>query len=153
MAQAAQAMQQQVEPYFGIARMVERETEFRGATRTVSTLESMATKKATSAQINENQDWHKLRIVCAGKSVKVYWDGKNVVSYSKLESSGKNDIDFWVNYTEAYYKNIRVSSPNGKTVYFEGTPEDVKIPAVAPQWNAFGNATYEMVKGDAITMD
>ena len=153
MAQAQQAMQQQVDPYFGIAKMVERETEFRGTTRKINTLESMVSKKATAAQINENQDWHKLRIVCAGKSIKVYWDGKNVVSYSKLESSGKNDIDFWVNYTEAYYKNIRVTSSNGKVVYFEGTPEDVKIPSVAPQWDAFGNATYELVKGDAINMD
>ncbi len=153
MAQAQQALQQQVDPYFGIAKMVERETEFRGTTRKISTLESMVSKKATVAQINENQDWHKLRIVCAGKSIKVYWDGKNVVSYSKLESSGKNDIDFWVNYTEAYYKNIRVTSSNGKVVYFEGTPEDVKIPSVAPQWDAFGNATYELVKGDAINMD
>ena len=153
MAQAQQALQQQVDPYFGIAKMVERETEFRGTTRKISTLESMVSKKATVAQINENQDWHKLRIVCAGKSIKVYWDGKNVVSYSKLESSGKNDIDFWVNYTEAYYKNIRVTSSNGKVVYFQGTPEDVKIPSVAPQWDAFGNATYELVKGDAINMD
>ena len=153
MAQAQQAMQQQVDPYFGIAKMVERETEFRGTVRKINTLESMVSKKATVAQINENQDWHKLRIVCAGKSIKVYWDGKNVVSYSKLESSGKNDIDFWVNYTEAYYKNIRVTSSNGKVVYFEGTPEDVKIPSVAPQWDAFGNATYELVKGDAINMD
>ncbi len=153
MAQAQQAMQQQVDPYFGIAKMVERETEFRGTTRKINTLESMVSKKATAAQINENQDWHKLRIVCAGRSIKVYWDGKNVVSYSKLESSGKNDIDFWVNYTEAYYKNIRVTSSNGKVVYFEGTPEDVKIPSVAPQWDAFGNATYELVKGDAINMD
>ncbi len=153
MAQAQQAMQQQVDPYFGIAKMVERETEFRGTTRKINTLESMVSKKATAAQINENQDWHKLRIVCAGKSIKVYWDGKNVVSYSKLESSGKNDIDFWVNYTEAYYKNIRVTSSNGKVVYFQGTPEDVKIPSVAPQWDAFGNATYELVKGDAINMD
>ena len=153
MAQAQQAMQQQVDPYFGIAKMVERETEFRGTTSKINTLESMVSKKATAAQINENQDWHKLRIVCAGKSIKVYWDGKNVVSYSKLESSGKNDIDFWVNYTEAYYKNIRVTSSNGKVVYFEGTPEDVKIPSVAPQWDAFGNATYELVKGDAINMD
>ena len=153
MAQAQQAMQQQVDPYFGIAKMVERETSFRGMTRVMSTLESMVTKKATEAQINENQDWHKLRIVCAGKSIKVYWDGKNVVSYSKLESAGKNDIDLWVNYTEAYYKNIRVTSSNGKTVYFEGTPEDVKIPSVGPQWDAFGNASYELVKGDAINMD
>ena len=103
--------------------------------------------------MNENQDWHKLRVVCKANSVTVYWDGKKVVSSSKLDAAGKNDIVFWVNYTEAYYKNIKVTSSNGKTVHFEGTPEDVKIPAVAHQWNSFGNGQFELVKGDAINME
>lgn len=160
MIQAAQAAQaraavsvQKTEPYFAIASMVEKETSMGGRTRVVKTLDPIVSKDANSLQINENRDWHKLRIVCQGKSMKVYWDGKNVMSTSKLEASDKNDITFWVNYTEALYRNIKVTSLNGKTVYFEGTPEDVKIPAVAPQWNAFGNAQFELVKGDAISMD
>lgn len=160
MIQAAQAAQaraaasaQKTNPYFAIATMTEKETSMNGRTRVVKTLDPLASKDATALQINENRDWHKLRIVCQGKLVKVYWDGKNVVSYSKLQAAGKNDIDLWVNYTEALYRNIKVTSLNGKTVYFEGTPEDVKVPSVAPQWNAFGTADFELVKGDAINMD
>lgn len=161
MIQAAQAAQaraaasaQKTDPYFAIASMVEKEVpSFGGMMRKVRTLEPIASKDATPAQINENRDWHKLRIVCRSQSIKVYWDGKNVVSTSRLQASGKNDIDLWVNYTETLYKNIKVTSLNGKTVYFEGTPEDVKIPSVAPQWTSFGDADFALVKGDAVNMN
>jgi alpha-N-arabinofuranosidase len=142
------------EPYFSISTMVEKETQgYGGRTRKTKTLESLISKSATASQINDKQEWHKLRISCKKNSISVYWDGKRVLNYNKLEATGKNDIVFWVNYTETLYKNIKVTSSNGKTTYFEGTPEDVKIPAVAPQWESFGNAEFEMVKGDAINMD
>ena len=149
-----QASVQATDPNFSISMMNEKEMPgFGGMVRKVRTLDPLVTKVATTDQINENQDWHKLRIVSKGKTVNVYWDGKKVLNYSKLDATGHNDITFWVNYTEATYKNIRVTSLNGKTVYFEGTPEDVKIPDVAPQWVGFGDATFEMVKGDAVNMD
>ena len=149
-----QASVQPTEPYFSISSMTEKEMpSFGGRTRTLKTLDPLVTKNATSEQINENQDWHKLRIVCKGKSITVYWDGKRVLNYSKLDATGHNDIVFWVNYTETTYKNIKVTSLGGKQVYFEGTPEDVKIPAVAPQWTGFGDADFDMVKGDAVNMD
>ncbi len=161
MIQAAQAAQaraaasaQKTNPYFAIASMVEKEVpSFGGMMRKVRTLEPIASKDATPAQINENRDWHKLRIVCRSKSINVYWDGKNVVSCNKLEGIDRNDIDLWVNYTETLYRNIKVTSLNGKTVYFEGTPEDVKVPAVAPQWTSFGDADFSLVKGDAVNMN
>ncbi|MBO4656163.1 MAG: alpha-L-arabinofuranosidase [Bacteroidales bacterium] len=149
----AAVQQQTVVPDFSISRMVESETEFRGMKRTVKTLQPIVSKTATAAQINENRDWHKLRISCKGSSATVYWDGKKVLSSSKLDRAGSNDITFWVNYTEALFRNIKVTSANGKTVYFEGTPEDVKVPAVAPQWDSFGDGTFELVKGDAVNMD
>ena len=149
-----QASVQATDPNFSISMMTEKEMPgFGGRNRVVKTLDPLVSKVATADQINENQDWHKLRIVSKGKTVNVYWDGKKVLNYSKLDATGHNDLTFWVNYTEATYKNIRVTSLNGKTVYFEGTPEDVKIPAVAPQWTGFGDATFEMVKGDAVNMD
>ena len=149
-----QASAQATEPYFAIAKMVERDgPSFGGRVRTIKTLDPIISRNATADQINENQDWHKLRIVCKGKSISVYFDGKRVLSTSKLDATGHNDIVFWVNYTEATYKNIKVTSLNGKTTYFEGTPDVVKIPEVAPQWNAFGDASFEMVKGDAVNMD
>jgi alpha-N-arabinofuranosidase len=149
-----EASAQVTEPNFSIATMVEKEMpSFGGRTRKVKTLDPLVMRTATSAQINENQDWHKLRIVSKGSRADVYWDGKKVLNYSKLDRAGHNDITLWVNYTEALYRNIRVTSLNGKTVYFEGTPEDVKIPAVAPQWKAFGKGEYRLVKGDAVNMD
>ena len=156
-ANAARARQeasvQTTAPNFSISTMAEKESSFGGRTRVVKTLDPLVSKVASSDQINENQDWHRLRIVSRGKTVGVWWDGKKVLSYSKLDATGHNDITFWVNYTEATYRNIRVTSLNGKKVYFEGTPDDVKIPSVAPQWNSFGDASFELVKGDAVNMD
>ncbi len=150
---ARRALQQQgTEPDFSIAQMVEKETQgFGGRARKVKTLESLVSKVANGKQVNENQEWHKLKIQCKGSQAKVFWDGKQVLAASKLAQKGRNDITFWVNYTEATYRNIRVTS--GRKVYFEGTPEDVKVPSVAPQWKSFGNGQFELVKGDAVNMN
>jgi len=148
----AKAQVQVLDPNFSISTMVEKEMpSFGGRTRVVKTLDPLVSIVADARQINENQDWHKLKIACKGGSIKVFWDEKQVLRYDKCDEAGHNDITFWVNYTETLYKNIRVVS--GKNLIFEGTPELVKIPAVAPQWNAFGDASFEMVKGDAINMD
>ncbi|MDR0954548.1 MAG: alpha-L-arabinofuranosidase [Rikenellaceae bacterium] len=97
--------------------------------------------------------WHKLRISVNGKNAKVYWDGKQILSASGLDVAEVNDIKFWVNYSEVYYRNIKITSNNGRTVYFEGFPDVVKLPAVAPQWDSFGNGQFEMVKGNAVNMN
>ena len=154
-AQAREAAAKQVtEPNFSIATMVEKETpSFGGRTRKVKTLDPLVLKVAGDNQVNERQDWHKLRIRCQGKTVQVFWDNKKVLSYNKLEATGRNDIVLWVNYTETLYRNLRITSLNGKKVYFEGTPEKVRIPDVAPQWKAFGEGRYRLVKGDAVNMD
>ena len=154
-AQAREAASKQVtDPNFSIATMKEQETAFMGRTRKVKTLDPLAQKIATAAQINENQDWHKLRIRCQGKTVQVFWDNKKILTYNKLDAAGKNDIVLWVNYTETLYRNLRITSLNGKQVYFEGTPDPVKIPEVAPQWKAFGEGgKYRMIKGDAVNME
>ena len=153
-AQAREAAAKQVtDPNFSIATMKEQETAFFGRTRKVKTLDPLVMKVADGRQINENQDWHKLRIRCKGKTAQIFWDNKKILTYNKLDETGKNDIVLWVNYTETLYKNLRITSLNGKTVYFEGTPELVMIPDVAPQWNAFGEGKYSLVKGDAINMD
>ena len=156
-AEAAKAREalakQSATPDFSIARMVEKETTMFGRTRTMKTLEPVVSKAATEAQINENQDWHKLRIISKGATANVWWDGKKILSYNKLEQTGHNDIVFWVNYTEATYRNIKVTSPDGKKVYFEGTPKDVQVPEVAQQWTSFGDGQFSLIKGDAVNMD
>ncbi len=154
MDKARQAMQKgENAPNFSIATLCDKEVEMWGRKRTIKTLEPLVKTIANERQINELQQWHKLRIQSRGANVKVYYDGKQVLSYSKLDRTGRNDITFWVNYTEALYRNIRITSPDQRTVYFEGMPADVQIPAVAPQWQSFGQGEFRMVKGDAVNMN
>ncbi len=144
---------EQTESNFSIATMTEKERELFGQVRKVKTLEPLVQKMADTRQVNEDRVWHKLRIRCKGKTAQIFWDNKKILTYDNLDATGRNDIVLWVNYTEALYRNLRITSLNRKKVYFEGTPEKVRIPDVAPQWNAFGQGRYRLVKGDAVNMD
>ncbi len=87
-----------------------------------------------------------------GSKVTVFWDGKQVLNYDGLEKTNRNFLTFWVNYTEATYRNIKLTATDGK-VLFEDIPGDVQIPAVAQQWTAFGDGgKYRLVKDDAVNM-
>ncbi len=121
---------------------------------TVTVWEPVASVAVKPGQIDGDGKWHNLRISCSGKNVTVYWDGKQVLRFRDLDNTAKrNQITFGVNYTEAQYNNIRITSADGKKVYLEGMPAVVKNPAVAPQWKSFGNGGFEMVKGKAVNMD
>ena len=137
---------------FAISTREEKEVSFFGRSRKVVTLEPMAAKAATPAQLDQ-ETWHRLRISCRGQRVRVWWDGKQVLSCKVPDTRPQNTLTLWENYTEALYRNIHVTSADGKTVFFEGLPEDVKIPDVAPEWAAFGNGVFTLVKGDAVNMD
>jgi alpha-N-arabinofuranosidase len=150
--------QQQQEPQvatFSIEKESETERLGRdGKPRIVAVWETIAKTDVKPGQIDDAGNWHNLRINCNGKGVRVYWDDKPVLRFNDLDNSAtKNDIAFGVNYTEAQFKNIKITSGNGKVVYLEGMPEVVKNPKVAPQWKSFGNGSFEMVKGDAVSMD
>ena len=138
---------------FSICTMEVREvTGFGGRTRRMNTLLPLASAPATKEQVNENQQWHKLRISSRGSKTTVVWDGKEVLSYDGLEQTDRNFVTFWVNYTEATYRNIKLTAADGK-VLFEGTPGDVQIPAIAQQWTPFGEGgKYRLVKDDAVNM-
>lgn len=154
-AAARAALQQQSSTAdFSICQMEMRESQGFGGRpgRRMNMLTPLASAPATKAQVNENQQWHKLRIESRGSKVTVYWDGKEVVSYDGLEKADRNFVTFWVNYTEATYRNIRLTAADGKTL-FEGTPGDVMIPAIAQQWTAFGDGgKYRLIKDDAVNM-
>ena len=137
---------------FALAVKQEKEVAFGPRTRKVVTLEPLAAKAAQPAQLDQDA-WHHLKISCRGQRVQVWWDGKQVLSYTVPDSRPQNTLTLWENYTEALYRNIRVTSAKGKKVLFEGMPEDVKIPDVAPQWKAFGQGKYRLLKGDAVNMD
>ena len=154
-AAARAALQQQSSTAdFSICSMEVRESQGFGGRpgRRMSTLTPLVSAPATKEQVNEEQKWHKLRIESRGTKATVYWDDKEVVSYDGLEKADRNFVTFWVNYTEATYRNIKLTAADGK-VLFEGTPGDVKIPAVAQQWTAFGEGgKYRLVKDDAVNM-
>ena len=137
---------------FALSVRQEKEVAFGPRTRKVVTLEPMAAKAALPVQLDQDA-WHHLKISCRGQRVRVWWDGKQVLSCKVPDSRPQNTLTLWENYTEALYRNIRVTSADGKKVLFEGTPEPVRIPDVAPQWKAFGQGQYRLVKGDAINMD
>ena len=154
-AAARAALQQQsATADFSICAMEERESAGFGGRpgRRMSTLTALASAQATKQQVNEEQQWHRLRVESRGSKATVFWDGKEVVSYDGLEQADRNFLTFWVNYTEATYRNIKLTGTDG-TVLFEGTPGDVRIPAVAQQWTAFGEGgKYRLVKDDAVNM-
>ena len=154
-AAARAALQQQsTTADFSICQMEVRESAGFGGRpgRRMNTLVPLASAPATKEQVNESQQWHKLRIESRGNKATVFWDGQEVVSYDGLELADRNFVTFWVNYTEATYRDIKVTTTDGK-VLFEGTPSDVKTPAIAQQWTAFGEGgKYRLVKDDAVNM-
>ena len=155
-AAARAALQQQASTAdFSICAMEERESAGFGGRpgRRMSTLTAIASAPADKSQINEEQQWHKLRIESRGNKATVYWDGKEVVSYDNLEKADMNYLTFWVNYTEAYYRDIKVTDADGR-IHFTGAPYDVTIPDIAQQWTAFGdeNGKYRLHKDDAVNM-
>ncbi len=147
----AQAQKQATSAEFTLATRVEKEVEmYPGRTRRVVTLDPFATKAALPSQIDQDA-WHHVKISCRARSISVWWDGKKILSKNVPGGRKENTVTLWENYTEALFRNIRISS--GKQVLFEGQPEQVKVPAVAPEWTSFGDAAFKLVKGDAVNMD
>jgi alpha-N-arabinofuranosidase len=147
--------QPQKEATFAIEKETMTQRQGRdGKSMTVSVWEPVVSVPVKAGQIDTAEEWHNLRISCNNKNVRVLWDGKQVLKYQGLENIPiKNDIAFVVNNTEAQFKNIKITSADGKMAYLEGMPAVVKNPDVAPQWKSFGNGGFEMVKGDAVNME
>ena len=80
-------------------------------------LTPLASVPATKEQVNEEQQWHKLRVESRGSKVTVFWDGRETVSYEGLDKANRNYLTFWVNYTEATYRNIKVTATDGKVLF------------------------------------
>ena len=78
--------------------------------RRMNTFVPLASTPATKEQVNEEQKWHQLRVTSRGSKATVFWDGKEVVSYDCLEKAARNYLTFWVNYTEATYRNIKLTA-------------------------------------------
>ena len=149
----AAAQKQAVTAEFSLATRAEKEVPFFGGrTRKVITLEPMATRAALAAQTDQST-WHHVKVSCRGRKVSVWWDGRRILSRTVPTGRRQNTVTLWENYTEARYRNIRICSPDRKTVYFEGLPAQVAVPDVAPEWESFGEGRFRLVKGDAVNMD
>ena len=149
----AQAQKQATSAEFSIATRVEKEVPFFGGrTRKVITLEPLATGKARAEQTDQAA-WHHLKISCRGRRVTAWWDGRKVLSRTVPTGRQHNVLTLWENYTEARYRNIVVRSADGRKTFFEGLPAAVAVPAVAPEWTAFGDGEFSLVRGDAVNMD
>jgi len=137
-------------PTFSLTEQNEKQISGRdGRERTVK---SWVPVKLVKANLDTGGTWHKLRISVNGSNVRIYWNNKQILNASGLDISSVNDIAFWVNYTEAYFKNIKITSSNGLTVFFEGMPKAVAVPDVAHQWKSFGNGKFSLAKDDAVNM-
>ena len=148
----AQAQKQASTAEFSIATRVEKEVSFFGNTRKVQALEPLATAAAQPAQTDQSA-WHRLKISCRGSKVTVWWDGAKVLNTNLPTSRQHNVITLWENYTEARFRNISVRDAKGRQTFFEGLPQEVAIPEVAPEWTAFGEGSFRLVKGDAVNME
>ncbi len=153
---ALKAVQKELDvPNFSVSVKRERQVSgFGGNLRSIVAVEPLKAVEARKGQLDNGEEWHSLKISCRERSIRVWWDGKEVLSYRTPDDAlPENNIVLWENYTEACYRNIKVTSPDGKKVYFSGLPEDVKTPDVGPHWTAFGDGSFSLVKGDAVNMD
>ena len=149
----SQAQKQATSAEFSLATRQEKEVpSFGGRTRRVVALEPFATAKANPSQIDQAA-WHHIKISCRAHRVSVWWDGRKILSKTVPSGRKHNTITLWENYTEARYRNIRICSADGKQTFFEGLPAQVAVPDVAPEWEAFGEGGFRLVKGDAVNMD
>ena len=149
----AQAQKQATSAEFSIATRVEKEVPFFGGrTRKVVALEPLATASAKAAQTDQTA-WHHLKISCRGQQVTVWWDGARILKTKVPTGRQHNVLTLWENYTEARFRNIAVRDAKGRQTFFEGLPAAVAIPDVAPEWTAFGEGSFQLVKGDAVNMD
>ncbi len=149
----AQAQKQASSAEFSIATRVEKEVpSFGGRTRRVIALDPLVTARARAEQTDQTA-WHHVRISCRGRRVTVWWDGRRLLSKTLPTGRRHNAVTLWENYTEARFRNIRILSADGRQTFFEGLPEQVALPDVAPEWTAFGDAVFRLVKGNAVNMD
>ena len=148
----AQAQKQASSAEFSIATRVEKEVSFFGNTRKVMTLEPLVSAAAGAAQTDQTA-WHHLKVSCRGQKVTVWWDGDKVLNTKVPTGSRRNTLTLWENYTEARFRNITVRDAKGRQTFFEGLPKEVAVPDVAPEWTAFGEGSFRLVKGDAVNME
>jgi len=92
----------------------------------------------------ETGKWYRVRLRCEGAHFQVWLDDKQLLDFTDEDNphlKGSVGIGTWN--TKAQYRNIKVVSLDGKTL-FEGLPELEQKQLRARYWNFYGNGQIEL---------
>ena len=94
----------------------------------------------------ETGKWYKINVSCEGPHLKVTLDGKSMLDFTDQNNphlKGRVGVGTWN--TKAKYRNIKVKSLDGKTL-FEGLPELQNEKIGARYWQFYGNGNTYLTK-------
>jgi alpha-N-arabinofuranosidase len=94
----------------------------------------------------ETGKWYKINVRCEGANLKVSLDGKTMLDFTDENNphlKGRVGVGTWN--TKAKYRNIKVKSIDGKTL-FEGLPELKKIKISARHWQFYGEGDHDLTE-------
>lgn len=102
----------------------------------------------------ESDRWYAIRARCEGPGIKVWVDGKLVIDYKddgKGPERGRVGVGTWS--TQAEFRNLKVTSLEGKTLH-EGLPPIPKADLeAAPGWRVAGSADVSTLAEGALNGD
>ena len=93
----------------------------------------------------ERNKWYRIRVRCAGPHLEVWLDDEQVLDYTderRAHLAGAVGLGTWN--TAAKYRNIKVKSLDGKTL-FEGLPEIEQHQSAAKYWKPYGKGQFQIV--------
>ncbi len=101
----------------------------------------------------ENNKWYDIKIRCKGNNIKGWLNGELLLDFTDEENpflSGMIGLGSWS--TEVNYRNIVVSSLNGKTL-FKGLPDLPHTELLPRHWSKIGESKIIPVKSQALNSD
>ncbi len=98
----------------------------------------------------ETGKWYKINVRCEGAHLKVSLDGKTMLDFTDQNGphlKGRVGVGTWN--TKAKYRNIKVKSLDGKTL-FEGLPELKKVKISARHWQFYGEGDDDLTEDNPL---
>ncbi len=99
----------------------------------------------------ETDRWYRIRARCEGSRVQVWLDDQQVIDYTDDGQGpvrGRAGVGTWQ--TQAQFRNFKVASLDGKTLYEALPPLPEQEASVAPTWRPFGGATVTTATDDPL---
>lgn len=98
----------------------------------------------------ETGRWYAVKVRCEGRRFRVWLDDAMVIDFTddgRAHLAGRVGVGTWA--TTAEFRDLKVTSLDGKTLY-EGVPEARPgEPSIAKNWKAFGDSKVFLEKGGA----